>query len=58
MGFAAALRRSEICQLKYGDIEIIKATKQTKIRMTIIIRKSKTDQESKGQKIAIVEGGG
>lgn len=56
LGFAAALRRSEICQLKYGDIEIIKATKQTKIRMTIIIRKSKTDQESKGQKIAIVEG--
>lgn len=58
LGFAGALRRSEICQLKYEDIEIIKATKNMPLRMTVTIRKSKTDQESKGQKIAITEGTG
>ena len=58
LGFAGALRRSEICQLKYEDIQIINATKTMSLSMTITIRKSKTDQEGKGQKIAIVEGDG
>lgn len=58
LGFAGALRRSEICQLRCEDIEIIKATKHMQLRMIVTVRKSKTDQESKGQKIAITEGTG
>ena len=55
LGFAGALRRSEICELNVEDIEILHNAKGNS-RMIVNIRKSKTDQESKGQKIAIPEG--
>ncbi|WP_423907931.1 site-specific integrase [Candidatus Spongiihabitans sp.] len=54
LGFAAALRRSEICGLTIDDLEII--DDEERPRMFLHIRKSKTDQEGLGQKIAIPEG--
>lgn len=54
LGFAAALRRSEICSLTVDDIEVIADNEG--LRMFLHIRKSKTDQEGLGQKIAIPEG--
>lgn len=56
IGFAAALRRSEICNLRYEDIEIIPADKNNAKRMVITVRVSKTDQEGEGQKIAVPTG--
>ena len=57
LGFSAALRRSEICALTIGDIEIIPPVKGEDTRnMFVHIRKSKTDQEGRGQRIAIPEG--
>lgn len=57
IGFAGALRRSEICGLTVDDIEFIKPVKAgDPEKMFICIRKSKTDQQGKGQKIAIPEG--
>ncbi len=57
IGFAAALRRSEICGLTTSDIEFIKPTNaDDPKKMFIYVRKSKTDQQGRGQKIAIPEG--
>ena len=57
VGFAGALRRSEICGLMVNDVEFIKPAKgNDSKKMFIHVRKSKTDQEGKGQKIAIPEG--
>ena len=57
IGFAGALRRSEICGLAVDDVEFIKPAKGgDPEKMFIYIRKSKTDQQGKGQKIAIPEG--
>ena len=57
VGFAGALRRSEICGLMVDDVEFIKPAEQNgSKKMFIHVRKSKTDQEGKGQKIAIPEG--
>ena len=57
IGFAGALRRSEICGLAVDDIEFIKPLKcRDSEKMFIYIRKSKTDQQGRGQKIAIPEG--
>ena len=57
IGFAGALRRSEICGLTMNDVEFIKpAGVGDPNKMFIYIRKSKTDQQGKGQKIAIPEG--
>lgn len=54
IGFASALRRSEICNLKVEDIEIIDSAASS--RMLVHIRKSKTDQQGIGQAIAVPEG--
>lgn len=51
LGFAAALRRSELCKLLVEDVTVISPD-----RMIILIRQSKTDQQGKGQKIAVLEG--
>ena len=51
LGFAAALRRLELCSLSAADINII-----SKERMILCVRHSKTDQQGKGQKIAVLEG--
>ena len=47
VGFAGALRRSELVGLQYGDIEFVEHG------LIIYLRHSKTDQESEGRKIAI-----
>ncbi len=51
IGFAGALRRSEICELKTTDIE----TAETE-GIILHIRKSKTDQLGIGQRVAIPQG--
>ena len=57
LGFAAALRRSELCGLMISDIEIIPPIDRwdTK-KMFVTIRKSKTDQFNKSYRIAVPQG--
>lgn len=47
LGFAWAFRRSELVGLKYSDIEFVEQG------LVVHLRKSKTDQEGEGRKIAI-----
>jgi integrase len=47
IGFAGAFRRSELAALRHDDIALVKEG------LTIMIRRSKTDQEGAGRKIAI-----
>jgi integrase len=47
IGFAGALRRSEVVSLEVGDIGFGEQG------VTLLLRRSKTDQEGQGQKIAI-----
>lgn len=73
VGFAGALRRSEICGLNIKDIEFVNSCTQRTNgvnpqnfiegtgntpgpKMFVYIRKSKTDQEGKGHKVAIIGG--
>ena len=57
LGFSAALRRSEICALRIDDIQIIPPSHGDDARrMFVHIRKSKTDQAGKGQRIAVPDG--
>ena len=56
LGFAAALRRSELCALRVDDLTIIPTGREHAQRMLLTIRRSKTDQNSKGQTIAVPEG--
>ena len=57
LGFSAALRRSEICALTMDDIQIIPPNHGDNTRrMFVHIRKSKTDQAGRGQRIAVPEG--
>ena len=58
IGFAGALRRSEICDLSFHDVEFLESDEEDGDRMWLTIRQSKTDQEGKGQRVAIVEGRG
>ena len=51
LGFAAALRRSEICTLMIADIKWMGPSK-----MILYIRCSKTDKVGKGQQVAVVDG--
>ncbi len=51
IGFAGALRRSEICNLRFSDAEFVEQR-----GMLLRIRRSKTDQGGQGQTIAIPEG--
>lgn len=51
LGFAAALRRSELCNLRVEDVNVVSPE-----RMIILVRQSKTDQQGKGQRIAVLEG--
>lgn len=51
LGFAAALRRSELCGLKMDDIDFVEAD-----RMIVTIRRSKTDQRGEGQSVAVPNG--
>lgn len=56
VGFAGALRRSEICSLNVADVEFIDGDEDHDERMFLTIRQSKTDQQGKGQRIAILNG--
>ena len=56
VGFAGALRRSEICSLRIEDAEFIDTANGAEERMFLTIRQSKTDQQGKGQRIAILNG--
>ena len=55
VGFAGALRRSEICQLGIEDFEFVSGAGEA-AGMLLHIRRSKTDQLGRGQSIAIPEG--
>jgi integrase len=50
LGFAGAFRRSELAALEVEDIEFLAEG------MRVTIRRSKTDQEGEGQRVAIVRG--
>ena len=52
VGFSAALRRSEICELMVPDVEILSDPR----RMVITVRRSKTDQAGAGQTIHVPDG--
>ena len=51
MGFAGALRRSEICGLQVADVEFVEGH-----GVLVHIRRSKTDQLGEGQRVAIPDG--
>jgi integrase len=50
VGFAGALRRSELVGLKHNDVEV------TRDGLVVTLRRSKTDQEAHGRKIGIPYG--
>jgi integrase len=52
LGFAAALRRSEIVAVVFTDIEFVRQG------MVVTIRRSKTDQEAQGRRIGVPLGRG
>ncbi|MCY4239859.1 MAG: tyrosine-type recombinase/integrase [Rhodospirillaceae bacterium] len=51
LGFAAALRRSELCHLRMDDLE-----RKGTDGMILHIRKSKTDPQGVGQRVAVMHG--
>ncbi len=51
LGFAAALRRSELCSLRTEDIE-----RRGPEGVIIHVRRSKTDPQGVGQQVAVIEG--
>lgn len=51
LGFSAALRRSELCTLLVTDLVFLRGD-----RMLVWVRRSKTDQAGKGQRIAVPNG--
>ena len=51
LGFAAALRRSELCYLCTDDIE-----RKGAKGILVHVRRSKTDTQGTGQKVAVIEG--
>lgn len=56
LGFAAALRRSEICALRVSDIEVLESGQGAAKRMFLNVRQSKTDQGGRGYRIPVPEG--
>ena len=55
LGFAAALRRSEICALEVADVEFLRPGEDVP-GLFVHVRRSKTDQLGRGQRIAVPEG--
>ena len=55
LGFAAALRRAEICGLEVADIEFLRRGEEVP-GVFVHVRRSKTDQLGHGQKVAVPEG--
>ncbi len=58
IGFAGALRRSEISSLNVEDVKFLEAWDTVEDRMILTIRRSKTDQLGRGERIPILDGGG
>ena len=58
IGFAAALRRSELCNLRAADVESVQGglLEDGHSGIVIHIRKSKTDQFGTGQRVPVPEG--
>ncbi len=52
VGFAGALRRSELCRLVWGDVRSAAGG------LTLLLRASKTDRDAKGQPVGIPRVGG
>jgi len=50
LGFGAALRRSELARVRLEDIEV------TDKGLVLTLPKSKTDQEGRGQQVAVLDG--
>ena len=50
LGFAAALRRSELCHLRTDDLE------RKAEGMMLHVRRSKTDPQGAGQRVAVIQG--
>src|SRR3954454_2647795 len=48
LGFGAALRRSELVGLRIGDVQLVPGR-----GVTVLVRRSKTDQYGRGQQVAI-----
>ena len=48
LGFAGALRRSELVSLRIGDVQLVPGR-----GLTVLVRRSKTDQHGRGQLVAI-----
>ncbi len=48
LGFGAALRRSELVGLRIGDVQLVPSR-----GLTVLVRRSKTDQYGRGQQVAI-----
>lgn len=55
LGFAAALRRAEICALEVADIEFLRRGEEVP-GLFVHVRRSKTDQLGRGQRVAVPEG--
>lgn len=55
LGFAAALRRAEICALEVADIEFVRRGEEVR-GVFVHVRRSKTDQLGHGQRVAVPEG--
>ena len=51
LGFAAALRRSELCHLQTRDLE-----RKGSEEMMLHLRRSKTDPQGNGQRVAVMQG--
>ncbi len=51
LGFAAALRRSELCNLRIEDLQ-----RKGVEGMMVLVRQSKTDSQGTGQSVAVIEG--
>ncbi len=58
VGFAGALRRSEICNLKLEDVQFLESPDVSEDRMLLNIRQSKTDQMGRGVRIPVLDGQG
>ena len=51
LGFAAALRRSELCYLRADDLE-----RRGAEGLVVHVRRSKTDAQGTGQRVAVIDG--
>lgn len=58
LGFAGALRRSEICNLNVEDVRFVESWDIPEDRLILTVRRSKTDQQGRGARVPILDGEG